>query len=253
MWSNENWLDHRRLWMVAKHLQHNGFSRGYFSFLSEVQTQNIPDGGLIDEAEREWKALISASASRCSQTAASKNSQNSAKEAESNVLILGGNCTPVRNTQGHEWWPLKLLISPSYITKVFNWEGIPPAWPHTLLACFFGSSLGDSFTPTPGTGVGSGAQSGKISEREGAWQESENPGASSLRGWWEMKLSLRTSYGAGYDCNPLTSLLALSTFSFFDLAGLWIELIKGLDCRRRLWLRFNSQSWLENSLPADQG
>lgn len=134
MWSNENWLDHRRLWMVAKHLQHNGFSRGYFSFLSEVQTQNIPDDGLIEEAEREWRALISASASRGSQTAASKNSQNSAKEAESNVLILGGNCTPVRNTQGHEWWPLKLLISPSYITKVFNWEGIPPAWPHTLLA-----------------------------------------------------------------------------------------------------------------------
>ena len=106
--------------MVAKHLQHSGFSCGYFSFLSEVQTQNIPDGGLIEEAERERRASISASTSRCGQTAASKNSQNSAKEAESNALILGGNCTPVRNTQGHEWWPLKLLISPSYITKVFN-------------------------------------------------------------------------------------------------------------------------------------
>ena len=48
-----------------------------------------------------------------------------------------------------------------------------------------------------GTVIGSGAQNRKTPEKEGAGQEPDNPGMSSLRGWLEMKLSLGTSYRTG--------------------------------------------------------
>ena len=48
-----------------------------------------------------------------------------------------------------------------------------------------------------GTVIGSGAQSRKSPGRESVGQETDSPGMSSLRGWWEMELSLGTSYRAG--------------------------------------------------------
>ena len=100
--------------------------------------------------ERESRALTLTSSSRWGQTAASKNSRIILSKLKTKQCMdFRGNCAPVRNTQGHGWWPLKLLFFCSYITKVLNKESFLPDQVYSWLGFLFRiqSSLGDSFSP----------------------------------------------------------------------------------------------------------